>query len=53
LTKLSPNHREIIDLVYCHEKSVKECAQILAIPGGAVKTVFYASKKLAEMAKRA
>ena len=27
LTRLSPEHREIIDLVYYHEKSVDECAQ--------------------------
>jgi RNA polymerase sigma-70 factor (ECF subfamily) len=38
LTKLSPEHREIIDLVYYHEKSVEECAQILAIPAATVKT---------------
>src|SRR6476660_391994 len=30
LTKLSTEHREIIDLVYYHENSVEECAQILA-----------------------
>jgi RNA polymerase sigma-70 factor (ECF subfamily) len=50
LTKLSPEHREIIDLVYYHEKSVEECAQILAIPAATVKTrMFYARKKLAEL----
>ena len=32
LTKLSPEHREIIDLVYYNEKSVEECAQILGNP---------------------
>src|ERR1700730_10217576 len=32
LTGLSPEHREIIDLVYYHEKSVDECAHILGIP---------------------
>ena len=32
LTRLSLEHREIIDLVYYHEKSVEECAQILGIP---------------------
>ena len=26
LMKLSPHHREIIDLVYYHEKSVDDCA---------------------------
>jgi RNA polymerase sigma-70 factor (ECF subfamily) len=54
LTTLSPDHREIIDLVYYHEKSVDEAAQILAIPAATVKTrMFYARKKLAEMVRRA
>ena len=48
LTKLSPEHREIIDLVYYHEKSVDEAAEILGIPAATVKTrMFYARKKLA------
>ena len=33
LEKLSAEHREIIDLVYYHEKSVEEVAQIVGIPG--------------------
>jgi RNA polymerase sigma-70 factor, ECF subfamily len=50
LTRLSPEHREIIDLVYYHAKSVDECAQILGIPPATVKTrMFYARKKLAEL----
>jgi RNA polymerase sigma-70 factor, ECF subfamily len=54
LTKLSTEHREIIDLVYYHEKSIEECAQILSIPRATVKTrMFYARKKLAEMVERA
>jgi RNA polymerase sigma-70 factor (ECF subfamily) len=49
LTQLSPEHRQIIDLVYYHEKSIDECAQILGIPAATVKTrMFYARKKLAE-----
>ncbi len=53
-TTLSSEHREIIDLVYYHEKSVEECAQILSIPRATVKTrMFYARKKLAEMVERA
>jgi RNA polymerase sigma-70 factor (ECF subfamily) len=32
ITKLSPEHREIIDLVYYHEKSVDDAADILGIP---------------------
>jgi len=54
LTTLSPEHREIIDLVYYHDKSVDECAQILGVPSGTVKTrVFYARKKLAELVQAA
>jgi RNA polymerase sigma-70 factor, ECF subfamily len=49
LTRLSREHREVIDLVYYHEKSVDEVAQILGVPPGTVKTrMFYARKKLAE-----
>ena len=33
LTALSPEHREIVDLVYYHEKSVEEVAEIVGIPG--------------------
>jgi len=50
LTKLSREHREIIDLVYYHEKSVDDSAQVLGIPSATVKTrMFYARKKLAEL----
>jgi RNA polymerase sigma-70 factor (ECF subfamily) len=52
LTALSPDHREIVDLVYYHEKSVEEVAQIVGIPENTVKTrMFYARKKLAELLK--
>jgi RNA polymerase sigma-70 factor (ECF subfamily) len=54
VTTLSPEHREIIDLVYYHEKSLDERAQILGVPAGTVKTrMFYARRKLAEMVKAA
>jgi RNA polymerase sigma-70 factor (ECF subfamily) len=50
LTQLTPEHREIIDLVYYHEKSVQEVAEIVGIPGNTVKTrMFYARKKLSEL----
>jgi RNA polymerase sigma-70 factor (ECF subfamily) len=50
LTALSPEHREIIDLVYYHEKSVEEVAEIVGIPENTVKTrMFYARKKLGEL----
>ena len=52
LSRLSSEHRKIIDLVYYHEKSIAECAEILGIPAATVKTrMFYARKKLAEMLK--
>jgi RNA polymerase sigma-70 factor (ECF subfamily) len=51
---LSPGHREVIDLVYYHEKSIDEVAQILDVPAATVKTrMFYARKKLAELVKEA
>jgi RNA polymerase sigma-70 factor, ECF subfamily len=54
LAKLSAEHREIIDLVYYHEKSVEEVAQIVGIPENTVKTrMFYARKRLAELLKAA
>src|SRR5262249_37003611 len=52
LTALTAEHREIIDLVYYHEKSVEEVAEIVGIPENTVKTrLFYARKKLAELLK--
>jgi RNA polymerase sigma-70 factor, ECF subfamily len=52
LAQLSPDHREIIDLVYYHEKSVEEVAEIVGIPEATVKTrMFYARKKLSELLK--
>ena len=52
--KLSAAHREIINLVYYHEKSVEEVGQILGIPQSTVKTrMFYARKQLAELLKLA
>jgi len=54
LTNLSTDHRNIIDLVYFHERSVEECALILGIPAATVKTrMFYARKKLAELVREA
>jgi RNA polymerase sigma-70 factor, ECF subfamily len=50
LTGLSREHREIIDLVYYHEKSVQEVAEIMDIPRNTVKTrMFYARKKLSRL----
>jgi RNA polymerase sigma-70 factor, ECF subfamily len=53
LQKLTVEHREIIDLVYYHEKSVGEVAQITGVPAATVKTrLFYARQKLSEILKR-
>jgi RNA polymerase sigma-70 factor, ECF subfamily len=50
LARLSPEHGEVIDLVYFHGKSVKEAAEIVGIAAATVKTrMFYARKRLAEL----
>ncbi|MET0443780.1 sigma-70 family RNA polymerase sigma factor [Tardiphaga sp.] len=54
VAKLSPAHREIVNLVYYHEKSVDEVAGIVGIPASTVKTrMFYARKQLADLLKNA
>jgi RNA polymerase sigma-70 factor, ECF subfamily len=50
LAQLSPDHREVIDLVYYHDKSVEEVAEITGVPRSTVKTrMFYARKSLAKL----
>ena len=50
LRKLSPRHREIIDLYYYHEKSVREIAEIIGAPEGTVKTrMFYARRRMSRL----
>jgi len=50
LARLSPEHGEVIDLVYFHGKSVKEVAEIVGIAEATVKTrMFYARKNLADL----
>jgi RNA polymerase sigma-70 factor, ECF subfamily len=50
LARLSPEHGEVIDLVYYHGKSVKQVADIVGVAEATVKTrMFYARKKLAEL----
>lgn len=49
LAALSPEHREVIDLVYYHERGVEEVAEIVGVPAGTVKTrLFHARKRLSE-----
>jgi RNA polymerase sigma-70 factor (ECF subfamily) len=50
LSRLSAAHREVIDLVYYHEKSIDEVAAIMGVPQNTVKTrMFYARKHIAEL----
>jgi predicted DNA-binding protein (UPF0251 family) len=50
IAQLSPDHREVIDLVYYHDKPVDEIAKILNLPRNTVKTrMFYARKHLARL----
>jgi RNA polymerase sigma-70 factor (ECF subfamily) len=53
LTQLSPAHREIIDLVYYHGKSIEDVAKIVGIAVNTVKTrMFYARQHLAKLLQR-
>jgi RNA polymerase sigma-70 factor (ECF subfamily) len=54
LEALSSEHREIIDLVYYQERTIRQVADLLAIPENTVKTrMFYARKRLAALAEAA
>ena len=54
VAKLSPAHREIINLVYYHEKSVEVVVQIICIPQSTVNTrLFYSRKQLGELLRGA
>lgn len=54
LKRLSPEHREVIDLVYYQEQSMDSVATILGIPRNTAKTrVFYARRRLADELKKA
>jgi RNA polymerase sigma-70 factor (ECF subfamily) len=54
LSGLSPEHREIIDLVYYQGTTIGQVAEIVGIPENTVKTrMFYARKRLSELLKAA
>jgi RNA polymerase sigma-70 factor, ECF subfamily len=54
IARLSAEHREVVDLVYYHDKTIEEIALIVGAPEGTIKTrMFHARKKLAELAKAA
>jgi RNA polymerase sigma-70 factor (ECF subfamily) len=47
---LSRDHREVIDLVYCHEQPIEAVARIVGVPPSTVKTrMHYARKQLAQL----
>jgi RNA polymerase sigma-70 factor (ECF subfamily) len=45
IARLSPIHREVVDLVYYQEQSVGQAAQVLGVPEGTVKTRMFAARK--------
>jgi RNA polymerase sigma-70 factor (ECF subfamily) len=48
--RLTPQHREVIDLVYYHGTSVEQTATILGVPANTVKTrMFYARQRISEL----
>ena len=50
IEKLSPAHREIIDLFYYRENSTAEVSEMIGIPQATVKSrIFYARKRLASI----
>ncbi|BCP52659.1 RNA polymerase sigma factor [Kaistia sp. 32K] len=54
IDRLSPEHREAIDLVYYQEQSIEDVSRIVGIPENTVKTrVFHARKRLSELCREA
>jgi RNA polymerase sigma-70 factor, ECF subfamily len=54
LVQLSAVHREVIDLVYYHDKSAEEVAGIVGVPASTVKTrMFYARQRLGTLLESA
>jgi RNA polymerase sigma-70 factor, ECF subfamily len=54
MSHLSRDHREIIDLVYFHEKTVEEAAEIVGVPENTAKTrMFHARKKMSQLLQQA
>ena len=48
--QLSSDHRQVIDLVYHHEKTIEEVTEIIQVPKNTVKTrMFYARKSLEKL----
>ncbi|WP_329167064.1 sigma-70 family RNA polymerase sigma factor (plasmid) [Streptomyces sp. NBC_01717] len=54
LPRLSPEHRDVVRLIYLSERSVEEAANQLGIPSGTVKSrLFYALRLMRQILERA
>jgi RNA polymerase sigma-70 factor (ECF subfamily) len=54
LAQLSATQREVVDLIYYHEKSVEEVARIVGVPANTVKTrMFYARQRMGRLLEAA
>jgi RNA polymerase sigma-70 factor (ECF subfamily) len=54
IAHLSPSHREIIDLVYYHDRKIEEVAEIIEVPLNTVKSrMYYARKRISELLQEA
>ena len=52
LSQLSVAHREVVDLVYYHEKTLEEVAQSVGAPLSTIKTrMFYARQRMGKLLK--
>jgi len=52
IERLSPEHREVLDLAYYQELSVEEAAKVIGIPEGTVKTrMLHARRTLGELVR--
>jgi RNA polymerase sigma-70 factor (ECF subfamily) len=50
LMQLSSAHREVVDLVYYHERTIEDAAHVLGVPANTVKTrMLHARKQLAQL----
>jgi RNA polymerase sigma-70 factor, ECF subfamily len=50
ISHLSRKHREVIELIYYHEKSIAEVAEIVGVSKNTAKTrTFYARKRMSEL----
>jgi RNA polymerase sigma-70 factor (ECF subfamily) len=54
LAKLSPSHREVINLVYYNERTIEEAARSIGVPINTIKTrMHYARNRIAELLTQA